>query len=283
MRTLGIDIGGSSVKAALLDGDAVVWTAAGPAYNRPGTEELVAAVRQTVRWPLPPLDGVGLCVPGLLDVAAQTVTLAVNVPGLVGIPLPQIVARSLGIDQPKRLWVTNDAAATGYDIWATRRPAGRLMVIALGTGVGAAVIDDGKFLVVDGDSPGHIGQFDVGLGGEVVIGPDGGLGGLEGYIGAPAVAARYPTDLRKTLEAWKGDEMEIRALSRAIRICHAIYRPQHICLAGGMGIRLGHVLPAIRRQVEDRLTSVARPGWTLTAGEDDFHAARGVARLVARV
>ncbi len=280
MRTLGIDIGGSSVKAALLDGDTVVWTAAGPSYNRPATDELVTAVRQTVRWPLPPLDGVGLCVPGLLDRAAQTVTLAVNVPGLIGIPLPQIVSRSLGIDLPRRLWVTNDAAAAGYDIWATTKPAGRLMVLALGTGVGASVIDDGKFLLVDGDSPGHVGQLDVGLPGEAVIGPDGGLGGLEGYIGAPAIAARYATDLRNTVETWNGDELEIRALARAIRICHAIYRPQHICLAGGLGIRLGHLLAPIRRLVGDCLTSVARPGWTLSTGSDDFHAARGVARLV---
>jgi hypothetical protein len=30
--------------------------------------------------------------------------------------------------------------------------------------------------------------------------------------------------------------------------------------------------------VEKDLTSVARPGWTLTTGESDYHAACGVAR-----
>jgi hypothetical protein len=38
-------------------------------------------------------------------------------------------------------------------------------------------------------------------------------------------------------------------------------------------------VPALRVKVEDRLTSLARPGWTLSAGDDDFHAARGAALL----
>ncbi|MFI5380834.1 MAG: ROK family protein [Tepidisphaerales bacterium] len=279
MKTLGIDIGGSSVKAALLDGDTVAWTSAGPTYQRPTTDQLVAAVRETIRWPLPPLEGVGLCVPGLLDRATQTITLSVNVPGLVGVPLPQILARVLNVELPQRLWITNDAAATGYDIWATRRPEGRLLVIAIGTGIGASVIDDGKLLLVDGDSPGHLGQVDVGPFGEPVVGPDGGLGSAEAYLGGPVIATRYQADPRAILDAWKGDEFEVKALSRLIRISHAIYRPQHICLAGGLGVRMGHLLPAIRRHVEDRLTSIARPGWTLSIGGDDFHAARGAARL----
>ncbi len=282
MRTLGIDIGGSSVKAALLDGDAVVWTSPGPTYQRPTTDELVAAVRQAIRWPLPPLEGIGLCVPGLLDKAAQMVTLAVNVPGLNGIPLARILSRVLNSELPNRLCVTNDAAATGFDIWSARRPAGRLMVIAIGTGIGASVIDHGEFLLVDGDSPGHLGQVDLGSFGETIIGPDGGLGGAEGYIGGPVLLQRYNTDPRALVDGWTGDEMEVRALARLLRISHAIYRPHHFCLAGGLGIRLGHLLPAIRRHVEDRLTSIVRPGWTLSVGDDDFHAARGAARLAAR-
>ena len=282
MQTLGIDIGGSSVKAALLDGETVAWTSAGPTYQRPTTDELVAAVRATIRWPLPPLDGVGLCVPGLLDRATQTITYSVNVPGLAGIPLPQILARVLNAELPQRLYITNDAAATGYDIWSTRKPAGRLLTIAVGTGIGASVIDDGAFLLVDGDSPGHLGQTDVGQFGEAIIGPDGGLGSAEAYLGGPVIASRHKADPRMVLDGWKGDEIEIKALARLLRISHAIYRPQHFCLAGGLGIRMAHLLPAIRRHVEDRLTSIARSGWTLFVGSDDYHAARGAARLGAK-
>jgi hypothetical protein len=79
-----------------------------------------------------------------------------------------------------------------------------------------------------------------------------------------------------------GDEPAIHALVRALRIGHAIYRPHHICLCGGVGIRLRHLLSTIREQTSRRLTSLARTGWTLECGWDDFHAARGAAQLASR-
>jgi hypothetical protein len=42
-----------------------------------------------------------------------------------------------------------------------------------------------------------------------------------------------------------------------------------------------HLLPTIRTLVDKDLTRIARPGWTLLTGEDDFHAARGVAKMAA--
>jgi hypothetical protein len=69
---------------------------------------------------------------------------------------------------------------------------------------------------------------------------------------------------------------------RAIRIAHAIYRPQHVCLTGGIGVRLGGIVAEIRAAVNEKLTRVAREGWTLFTGENDYHAACGVARWAGR-
>jgi hypothetical protein len=123
--------------------------------------------------------------------------------------------------------------------------------------------------------------LDVSLEGEPVIGPDGGAGSLEGYLGAGALRKRYGPDLYKAFEQMKPGDAPIRALARAIRIGHAIYRPHHVVLAGGLGIRLGHLLPALYALVETNLTDLARPDWTLTVGDSDFHAAAGAARLAA--
>ena len=151
----------------------------------------------------------------------------------------------------------------------------------MGTGVGAAIVDsdDGsKFLRVDGDSPGHLGQCDVSLEGEPVIGPDGGAGSLEGYLGVPALIERYGS-AENALRDMQPTDPPVRALARIIRIAHAIYRPQHVTLAGGIGIRMGRLLPALQEQVNADLTRIAREDWTLTAGEHDYHAAVGAARL----
>jgi glucokinase len=208
------------------------------------------------------------------------VTLSVNVPGLNGVVLDELLGAALGERIALRA-MTSDAVATGMGIWFERRLGGRLLCLALGTGVGMAVLDDGEPLRVSGDSPGHIGQVDVSIEGEPVIGPDGGAGSLEGYIGGPALAKRYGDDLAAAIAAWKGDEPPLRALARAIRICHAIYRPQHIVLAGGLGIRLGGVLEPLRARIEQDLSKVARPGWTLGVGDSDFHAATGAAAMAA--
>jgi predicted NBD/HSP70 family sugar kinase len=80
----------------------------------------------------------------------------------------------------------------------------------------------------------------------------------------------------------KASDGSIKALVRAIRICHAIYRPQHVALVGGVGTRMKHLVDDVKRAADTNLTSVADKSWTLAAGEHDFHAAAGAARLASR-
>ncbi|HSZ58131.1 MAG TPA: ROK family protein [Tepidisphaeraceae bacterium] len=272
---LGIDIGGTTVKAAAVRDAQVVWAARSRPYARPDAAGLIRAMGDATSR----LDGkaqyVGLCVPGLLDERRERITYSANVPGLHEISLHELVRRALGAKAPAPV-VVNDATATAFDIFSTRRLAGRLLVLALGGGVGAAVLDDGKPLHVEGDSAGHLGQIDVSIGDDPPIAPDGGRGGLEGYLGAAALAARYGDDPASKISP---ADPAFLALARAIRICHAIYRPRHVCLAGGTGIRLGRLLAGLRDAVATQLTSVARADWTLSCGDSDFHAAAGAARI----
>jgi predicted NBD/HSP70 family sugar kinase len=290
MTHLGLDIGGTSVKAAIVrqndrgDGDGTwIWTGQSNFYHHPNAERIHEAIGEAIAGVAPDVPAsvtrVGLCVPGLLDPAGRTIAAAINVPGLVGISLDELVAEALGTRPAIR--IVNDAAAAADDLFVSDRLAGRLLVLALGTGVGACVLDDGKPLNVTEDSPGHLGQIDVSIEGEPVIGPDGGAGGLEGYIGGPALSARFGENVAAAISRWTGHEAPIRALARAIRICHAIYRPGHVRLCGGIGIRLRHLLHPLRQQIDDHLTRLARPNWTLDCGQNDFHAARGAARLAA--
>lgn len=281
MLSLGIDVGGTSIKLAALEDGRTLWTGQSPFYSRPGTDQLVAALRQAADGRLRRADVAGICVPGLLDRVHRMITLSVNVPGLMGIKLDDLVAGAFG-DGIGRLDIINDAVATATDVSRALGLSGRVLSIAIGTGVGMGVLDDGVPLVVEGASPGHIGQVDVSIEGDPAIGPDGGAGSLEGYIGVPALTNRYGPDFARRLPTLTAADTPIRALARAIRICHAIYRPHHVVLVGGIGIRLKPVLPEIRKVVDEKLSSVARSGWTLSTGEHDFHAAMGAAALAGR-
>ena len=281
MDSLGIDIGGTSVKLAALRDGQKLWTGQSPLYSRPTTEQLLGAMRAAAGGREVRAAIAGLCVPGLLDKATRTITLAVNVPGLVGVPLNELVDRAFGNKDGSRgaigrIQIINDAVAAASDLAAARGLRGRLLALAIGTGVGAAVLDDGVPLMVEGESPGHIGQLDVSIPGADVIGPDGGAGSLEGYLGAPVLRDRYGEG---ALEKMRIEDPPLQALVRAIRICHAIYRPHHVCLLGGIGTRLTRLLSQIKAAVDSNLTSVARRDWQLTLGDHDFHAALGAARL----
>jgi predicted NBD/HSP70 family sugar kinase len=280
MATLGLDIGGSSAKAVLLEGRTVRWEATSARYTRPDRGTLLNALRTLLRNAPGTIDRVGLCVPGLMNADQSAVERSVNVPGLVGTPLVELVSSVLAAPTP-RLVRTSDAHAAAYDalVSETPRPAGRFLALSLGTGVGACVLDDGTPLHVSGASPGHVGQLDVSLSPDAPVGPDGGRGSLEAYIGLPALLRDEGPDPERTLASLTVADPPLRALARALRICHAIYRPQHIRLLGGVGVRLAHAVPALYRSIADHLTSVARPGWTLAAGTTDYHAARGAARL----
>ncbi len=281
MLWLGIDIGGTSVKLACVNPSQTVWIARSAMYQRPNKAELIAAVRQALAGHDECYDAVGMCVPGLLDKTTRTVTFSVNVPGLTGQRMDQLVSESLGTNAPSPTLLT-DANAAGYDFYTSRKLTGRLMLLVLGTGIGAAVIDEAGPLAVDGDSPGHFGQLDVSIEGEPVVGPDSGAGSLEGYLGVAALRQRYGDDFSQKLPTLPATEPPYRALARAIRIGHAIYRPHHVGLAGGIGNALGPILPALRQLVSDRLTNIARTDWTLFCGDSDYHAALGAAKLAGR-
>ena len=300
LPSLGIDVGGTSVKAALLDApDAngrrrVAWVGKSDRYAKPDAAALRAAIAGAVAGRLDgvAVGAVGLCVPGLMDLSTRRVTLAVNVPGLVGLPLDTLAADALRLpaDAIGPTTVLNDGAATAADLAATRPLAGRVLVLALGTGVGAAVLDNvgsnetpyGVPLIVEGTSPGHLGQLDVTLDDAppVPVAPDGGRGGLEGYVGAPALHARYGP--RVPYDRLDESAPPLRALARAVRIAHALYRPDHIYLAGGVGLRLAPALPVLRRLVDADLTSVARRTCAIACADHDHHAAQGAARLALK-
>lgn len=280
MISLGIDVGGTSVKLACLQDGRTLWQAQSPFYARPDTAQLVDAIKTAAAGRVSSVDIAGLCVPGLMDRVKRMITLSVNVPGLMGLTLDEIISRALG-KGIKRLELVNDAVATATDVMLAKDLKGRICSLAIGTGVGMGVLDDGVPLFVDGASPGHIGQVDCSIDDNPPLGPDGGAGSLEGYIGVPALKQLYGST-ENFLSVATMRDAPIRALMRAIRICHGIYRPHHVVLVGGIGVRMKHLVGPMREAICIKLTSVAQKDWSLITGDHDFHAAQGAARVATK-
>jgi len=282
MLSLGIDIGGTSTKLAMLHDGRVAWTGQSVFYSKPDQAGLIKAFQEAADGRVSKANHCGICVPGLLNDDRSIVTMSVNVPGLMNVPLIELVRSAFG-DATPNVKVHNDAISCATDVVVSLRLKGRSLVLAMGTGVGSAVLDDLVPLLVDGGSSGHFGMMDVSVDGAVPIGPDGGAGSLEGYIGVPALRRDYGNDINAALAQLTPGDACLKALARAIRIGHAIYRPHNVVLAGGIGIRLRENLQVIRQLVDKQLTAAARSDWKLLCAITDFHAACGVARLASAV
>lgn len=288
MTALGIDIGGSSVKVALIRDGAIAATGQSPRYLNPSGRPTRSLVAAAISAALPPEarfrtpDLIGLCAPGVYDPASRTITTSINMPGLVGVRLDELLAEAFGRAVPLPA-VRTDAHAAAFDYWASHKPAGRLLGVSIGTGVGACVLDQGHPLRITGPSSGHLGQIDVSItdtAEPIPVGADGGRGSLEAYIGLPALIRRYGPELQGAFTE-DGPAPPLLALARALRIAHAIYRPDAIALLGGGGLLLKASLETLHDLIADGLTSLARPGWTIACGDHHFHAAAGAGRLAA--
>ncbi|MEL6741294.1 MAG: hypothetical protein AAFP26_11615, partial [Planctomycetota bacterium] len=90
MNALGIDIGGTSVKAAWLTEDApAARTGTSDRYARPSLDRLASAVREAVEQ-LGPLGSVSpaaiaCCAPGQPEPDARTIRFSANIPSLNGV------------------------------------------------------------------------------------------------------------------------------------------------------------------------------------------------------
>src|SRR5258705_8530163 len=168
MITLGIDIGGSSVKTAALDGDKILGTAQSPTYSRPTTAQLIDSIKKSLPAASPQIlehirkagapglkiERLGLCLPGIYDSASRKITQSINVPGLVGPTLDDLITQSLGQNLPQSdIKIFTDAFAAAHDILTLKKLAGRFLVISIGTAIAPAVPDKGQPPNVAAPSP----------------------------------------------------------------------------------------------------------------------------------
>lgn len=142
----GIDLGGTNIKAALLDDlGRIVEFHTEPTHAARGPEDAAARMGRAVhtlagRAGIATTDvaRVGLGSPGPLDIPAGTIVRAGNLPGWDDFPLRDRVAAHAGCD----VTFANDANAAGYgEYWVgSARGSSSLVLLTLGTGVGGGII-----------------------------------------------------------------------------------------------------------------------------------------------
>lgn len=226
---LGLDVGGTNVKAGVVDDSGSVLTSCsvsteaklGPDH---GVQQIVTAGRQAVHLAgltLSDIGAVGLATPGTMDIPGGMLLDPPNLPGWDNFPIRDRVAAELG--RPTIL--QNDANAAAYgEYWAgTAKQARSLLFYTLGTGLGGGVIVDDHIIEGEhshGSELGHvILEMDNGR-----LCPSGQFGTAEAYVSATALLKRFRehldsdavTSVRSRLDA--GEELTPRLIAEEAEI-----------------------------------------------------------------
>jgi glucokinase len=141
---IGIDVGGTKVAAALVDGATATHRVEHPTALD-SSDAVIAGIETAAREVMTAAgtqcEALGLGVPSQIDFATGTVLGSVNIP-LQGVALGKELENRLGIP----VFVDNDAnvAALAEAQVVDGGPASHLVMYTLGTGVGGGVIIDGR-------------------------------------------------------------------------------------------------------------------------------------------
>jgi glucokinase len=187
---IGIDLGGTNLKFAVIDRDnRIAARLTAPTRGAAGHEAVIArmvAGVQELRQATPNLEvmGIGVGVPGMVDMATGVTGDLPNLPGRwTDVPVGPLLAAATG----QEVGLINDAKAFALaeHRLGAASSAETALCVTVGTGIGGAVIAHGKVLFGLGGAAGEIGHL--------VVQPEGprctcgNLGCVETLASGPAI------------------------------------------------------------------------------------------------
>jgi len=196
---VGIDLGATKIALGLIDpADRVVARRRIPTLAEDGPESAVERIAQQIsdlQREVPDgsrIAAVGICTPGPVDHATGTIVDPPNL-GWRNVPFRGMLSDCLGV--PVALEHDAKAAALGEFHYGAGRGERSMVFIVVGTGVGAAIIADGRLYRGLHNSAGEVGHITLDPDGELCT--CGNRGCVETYISGPWLARRYQRMLQR--------------------------------------------------------------------------------------
>jgi glucokinase len=211
---------------------------------------------------LPPRDlaGIGLAVPGALDVGRGVLRSSPNLPGWRDVPVAAIAADAL--DAPVAVEHDVRMAALAEARFGAGRDVASFVCVTVGTGIGAAVVLDGRLYRGASDAAGEIGHVPVVSDGAEPCGC-GRRGCLETVASGRAIADRVRRLDGRMLDAREifaaaaaGDatcarvvDDAITSLGTGLTVLVNVLNPEVIAMGGGVAEAGAALLDRLRASV----------------------------------
>ncbi|MEO0649505.1 MAG: ROK family protein [Planctomycetota bacterium] len=257
MRALGLDIGGSAVKAGAINVDGSDRRETTRETGEGTTLEGLLDALVDIHAELGPVDRIGIGSPGLLDRVAGRVLTSPNLPWMTEGPLVEPIVERCGLTRDAVAFENDANAAALGEFWlGAGREYASLLFVTLGTGVGGGLILDGE-LVLGAGLAGEVGHFKVDP-----QGPPCGCGQrgcVEALASATAARRRareagLPDDLAELNHAADSGDPRARELFRAVGydLGYGLSAALNLLdlrtyvIGGGFSAAIAHLEPGIR-------------------------------------
>ncbi|MGL4488721.1 MAG: ROK family protein [Rhizobiaceae bacterium] len=291
---LGIDLGGTQLRAAIVDRDGLVVERASLATDVAGGPTAIVAqmveLARTVsaKHPQCLAQTIGVCSPGPLDTDVGVILEIATMPGWQNFPLRQKLSEAFG----QIVILENDAIAAAFGEWKFGAGAGtdNMVYVTVSTGIGGGVVVDGHLLRGNRGMAGHIGHM--------MISPEGprcGCGGIgcfealasgtnfaiaghaKGFADGAAVvdAAR-----RGNVVALELVRQEAEYLAYGFASLVHLFSPQRLVMGGGVSKALDLMIDDIRAKMADIVMPPFRGVQVVAAKLGDNSGLVGAAGLV---
>ncbi len=271
---IGIDLGGSAIKLGQFDWKgnclkSITVPTPQPAYPEAVLSAMIAAIEQLD--PTHQTVAIGVGTPGPADAAGRIARVAINLAGWQDIPLADWLEAKTG----RATVLANDANCAGLgEYWlGAGRQFRQVILLTLGTGVGGAIILDGKLFTGHDGTAGELGL--------ITLNPDGpacnsgNQGSLEQYASVRAIRRRTglePDELGARARAGDPDALAFwqaygRDLGAGLASLIYVLTPEAVILGGGVSASAEFFFPAIERELARRVLPSSRPGLQLLTAE----------------
>ena len=253
MITLGIDLGGTKIAAALVEDGRILAREriATPSGGQVAVFDAMAATATRLMGSGGPAERVGVGSPGPLDLDGGRVLFAPNIPGMEGAPIVTALAERLGLP----VVLENDANAAGYaeHLYGAAGDCDVSVYVTLSTGIGGGLFVGDRVLHGAHGVAGEIGHVTVLPGGPV--GGEGHDGSLEALASGRAIARDgtfalgRPVDTAEVVDlAAAGDAKAERIVANAARFTGIglanlvkVFDPDAFVVGGGLAAAEGYL------------------------------------------
>lgn len=277
---LGIDVGGTSIKFGVVEGNRILNEISLPTYAYENPKKVLNQVKAGINhifdlYPSKNFIGIGIGFPGIVDVDTGIVTSAPNFANWKKVEVKKTLTK-FGLP----VFIDNDAncAALGELYFGRGRKLSNFVMVTLGTGVGGGIIIDRKLFRGESGGAGEIGHITIDYSGPLC--KCGKKGCVEAYAGNSYIKQRtihklheYPDSLILMLvehdlekidpkvindAAQQGDQLAIKILSETgyyigIGLANIanILDIKHFIIGGGVSNAGRVLLKAIENSIKE--------------------------------